>query len=389
MKFRRTVSLITALVIVAGTALMCSGVIGAPASADSLQDQINAKQDKVNDLEKKIAALEKEGKELLSQISLIEEQTDEIEEQIDLTNDRIKELKIAIEEQTENIAEAEEDIAVRNAQMAGRIRAIYMSGSDSYLNMLFESKDFGSFLDTLDVVKILVSADKDMVEEFKNAKSDYESVKASLESDKQEMDTLKADLVTQRNKLESNASKLEKLKDQNDKQRAAAQKEMDKEYEAIKELIRQQSQGEFVGGDFMWPVAGFNKKSNISAYFGQTGKYWKKAHTGMDIAGRNAAGDGIKGKPILACNSGTVIKVNETSGGYGQYVVISHGGGISTLYGHMISGSPTVSEGDTVVKGQVIGKVGETGNASGPHLHLEFIVNGERVDPLRYVSYVK
>lgn len=386
---RRIVSMIMAFVLIAGTVFMCSGVIGAPAGATDYDELIQAKEEKVKDLESKIAKLEKEGKELLSQIGLIEEQTEEIEEQIDLTNDRIKELGKAIEEQTENIAEAEEDIAVRNAQMAERIRAIYMSGSDSYLNMLFESKDFGSFLDTLDALTILVSADKEMVNEFKTAKSDYESVKASLESDKREMDALKSDLVTKRNKLESNATKLEKLKDQNDKQRAAAQKEMDKEYEAIKELIRQKSQGEFVGGDFMWPVSGFNKKSNISAYFGQTGKYWKKAHTGMDIAGRNAAGEGIKGKPILACNSGTVIKVNETSGGYGQYVVISHGGGISTLYGHMISGSPTVSEGDTVVKGQVIGYVGETGNASGPHLHLEFIVNGERVDPLRYVSYVK
>ena len=359
------------------------------AGADSLQDQINAKQSKVNDLEEKIAKLEKEGKELLSQIGLIEEQTEEIEEQIDLTNDRIKELGKAIDEQSENIAGAERDIADRTAQMEERIRAIYMGGSDSYVNMLFESKDFGSFLDTLDTLKILVAADRDMVTEFKTAKSDYESVKASLESDKREMDALKSDLVTQRNKLERNADKLETLKKQNDKQRAAAQKEMDKEYEAIKELIKQQSQGEYVGGEFLWPVSGFNKKSNISAYFGQKGKYWRKAHTGMDIAGRNAAGEGIKGKPILACNSGTVIKVNETSDGYGQYVVISHGGGISTLYGHMISGSPTVSEGDTVVKGQVIGKVGQTGNASGYHLHLEFIVNGDRVDPLNYVSYIK
>lgn len=386
---RRVVSIITAFVMVITTGLICSGVIGTPAGADSLQDQINAKRERVDDLEKKIAKLEKEGKELLSQIGLIEEQTEEIEEQIDLTNDRIKELSKAIAEQTENIAGAEEDIAVRTEQMADRIRAIYTSGSDSYINMLFECKDFGSFFDTLDTLKVLVSADKDMLTEFKTAKSDYETVKASLENDKKEMDSLKSDLVSQRKKLESNADKLEILKNQNDKQRAAAQKEMDKEYEAIKELIKKQSQGEYVGGEFLWPVSGFNKKSNISAYFGQKGKYWGKAHTGMDIAGTNAAGEGIKGKPILACNSGTVIKVNETSTGYGQYVVISHGGGISTLYGHMISGSPTVSEGDTVVKGQVIGKVGQTGNASGYHLHLEFIVNGDRVDPLNYVSYIK
>ena len=137
---RRTVSIITAIVMLLTTALLCSGVIGAPAGADSLQDQINAKQSKVNDLEEKIAKLEKEGKELLSQIQLIVEQTEEIEEQIDLTNDRIKELGKAIDEQSENIAGAERDIADRTAQMEERIRAIYMGGSDSYVNMLFESK---------------------------------------------------------------------------------------------------------------------------------------------------------------------------------------------------------------------------------------------------------
>ena len=386
---RRVVSIITAFVMVITTGLMCSGVIGTPAGADSLQDQINAKQDKVNDLEKKIAALEKEGKELLSQISLIAEQTEEIEEQIDLTNDRIKELAKAIEEQADNIAEAEEDIAVRTAQMEERIRAIYMSGGDSYLNMLFDSKDFGSFLDTLDTLKILISADRDMVNEYKTAKSDYESVKASLESDKKEMDELKADLVSQRKKLESNQAKLETLRSQNKKAIASAEREMEKQYEEIKELIKQQSQGEYVGGEFMWPVAGFNRKKNITCYFGKSGNLWGSGkHTGMDIAGTNAAGEGIEGKPIMACNSGTVIEVKYTSTGYGQRVVISHGGGISTLYAHMKKDSQTVSKGDVVAKGQIIGYVGRTGNVTGPHLHLEFIVDGVRVDPLNYVHYV-
>ena len=387
---RRVISILTAVIMLLTTGLMCSGVISAPAGAESLQDQINAKQEKVNDLEKKIAALEKEGKELLSQIGLIEEQTEEIEEQIDLTNDRIKELGKAIAEQTENIAGAEEDIALRNAQMEERIRAIYMSGSDSYLNMLFECKDFGSFLDTLDTLKILVAADRDMVTEFKTAKSDYESVKANLEKDKKEMDELKSDLVAQRKKLESNSAKLKTLREQNKKAIAAAEKEMAKQFEEIKELIRQQSQGEYVGGEFIWPVPGFNKKSNISCYFGKSGDLWGNGkHTGMDIAGRNAAGEGIEGKPIVACNAGTVIEVRYTSGGYGQRVVISHGGGISTLYAHMKKDSQTVSKGDVVAKGQIIGYVGRTGNVTGPHLHIEFIVDGKQVDPLGYISYIK
>ena len=381
---RKIISLLLVSVMLSG--MLCAGMVQTLVSADSLQDQIDSKQDKVNDLQKKIDSLEKEGKEVMAKLQLLDEQTEEIQEQIDLTEKRIDELEDGIDVQEDNISEANSDIDDRTEKMAERIRAIYMSGNDSYINMLFESKDFSSFLDTLDTLKMLIGRDKQIIREFKDARVGYEKAKQVLENDKAEIEKAKADLVAQRKKLDSNSSKLEKLKREYEKAEDAAQREMEREFEKMRELIRQKSQGEYVGGNFMWPVAGFG---TISAKFGQQGKYWKNGHTGVDICGYNRAGESIKGKPILACNSGTVIDINtsNTTTGYGNYVTISHGGGISTLYAHMMSKSATVKKGDTVAKGQVIGYVGTTGNSTGYHLHIEFIVDGTRVDPLKYISY--
>lgn len=383
---RKTVSVILILVMICSTFCISFGAFNVNVKAETLQDQIDSKQDKIDSLQKKLDSLEKEGKEMMAKLSLLNEQTEEIESQIDLTEDRISELEDDIEENEELIGDAMSDINERNDEMAARVRAIYMGGNSSYISMLFESKDFSSFLDNLDVLKTLLSADKKLVDEYTETKTGLEDIKEKLEADMSSLEKTKSDLVSQRKKLESNSSKIEKLLEEYEKAQEAAQKEMDRQYKQMQELIRLQSQGEFVGGEFMWPVAGFK---TISAKFGQKGKYWKNGHTGIDICGYNSSGESIKGKPILASNSGTVIDINtsNTTTGYGNYVVISHGGGISTLYAHMMSKSATVKKGDTVVKGQVIGYVGTTGNSTGYHLHIEFIVDGERKNPLNYIRY--
>ncbi len=384
--FTRIISLLLVFSIAVGTAVFSLGGILSEVSALTLQEQINQKQDKVDELQQRLDELEKEGDELMAKMQVLNEQEDELKEHIDLIEERITELQNNIDTQTENISELSGDIILRDEMMAERIRAIYISGTSSYISMLFESKDFASFLETLDMLNALVEADKKLIEEYKATKTGYEEIKTALEIDMSDLEKSMADLESQKKKLDSNKEKTEKLIVKYEKAEHAAQAEMESQFEEMRELIRLQSQGEFVGGNFIWPVAGFG---TITAVFGQKGKYWKNGHTGIDIAGYNKAGERINGKPILACNSGTVIDINTTNTktGYGNYVTISHGGGISTLYAHMMPKSATVKKGDTVAKGQIIGYVGTTGNSTGYHLHLEFIVNGTRVDPKLYVSY--
>jgi murein DD-endopeptidase MepM/ murein hydrolase activator NlpD len=134
----------------------------------------------------------------------------------------------------------------------------------------------------------------------------------------------------------------------------------------------------YVGGYFAWPLPGY---SWISSPFGWRTLYGKPDfHTGIDIAGRN-----VYGKPIIASNTGQVVKVAYYTTGYGYHVMIDHGDNNWTVYAHM--SSIAVKQGEWVNQGQVIGYVGSTGNSTGPHLHFEIRINGERKNPLDYVSY--
>ncbi len=128
-------------------------------------------------------------------------------------------------------------------------------------------------------------------------------------------------------------------------------------------------------GKFVWPVSGVY---NVTSHYGQR---WGRMHKGIDIANGNTSG-----KLILAADSGTVELVKISNQGYGNQVVINHGNGVKTRYAHMLDGSISVSVGQKVSRGQAIGRVGNTGNSTGPHLHFEVIVNGNTVDPYPYIK---
>lgn len=128
-------------------------------------------------------------------------------------------------------------------------------------------------------------------------------------------------------------------------------------------------------GMFCWPVVGLY---NVTSPFGYRSLGY---HQGIDISGANASGS-----LVVAGASGTVVEAGWSTGGYGNYVKIDHGNGIETLYGHMLDNSLMVSVGDTVTKGQAIGRVGNTGYSFGAHLHFEVRINGSRVNPARYLG---
>ncbi len=128
-------------------------------------------------------------------------------------------------------------------------------------------------------------------------------------------------------------------------------------------------------GKFVWPVSGLY---TVTSYYGSRRSGF---HTGIDIAGGNASG-----KLVLAADSGTVELVKRSNKSYGNQVVINHGNGVKTRYAHMLDGSISVSVGQKVSRGQPIGRVGNTGNSTGPHLHFEVIVNGNTVNPYPYIK---
>jgi len=197
-------------------------------------------------------------------------------------------------------------------------------------------------------------------------------------------------LTSQYSSLQSSVSNLTSQVSSASNQLKEIQKEV-AELEAMnkkieEEIRKQQNQNNpvYSHNNFIWPVP--TQYRLITSSYGPRTNPYTGMHNGMDIGN-----SGINGASIFSVQSGTVLIASGNgawNGGYGNYVVIDHGGGYSTLYAHMQTGSVTVSRGQSVTQGQTIGKVGNTGRSTGPHLHFEVRINGTATNPAPYLANV-
>jgi len=279
------------------------------------------------------------------------------------------------------------------------------NGVISYLEIIFDSTSFSDLLARIDFVSDIMRADRTLYDnlqisrrETEEAKADLEESKAELEDEKEQLERMEIELLEQLEeahelikKMESDIETERQLRDNMISEEARVQREISRaeeqlrrqqEEERLRRLREQnQSQSRPAGGgsgtgsvsestasgsgQFAWPVPGGPIISRFGVARGT------RTHQGLDIGGRHGAN-------VVAADSGTVITVSYGSG-YGNYVTISHGNGIQTLYSHLSSAA--VNVGDSVSRGQVVGYVGSTGNATTPHLHFEVFVNKVRVNP--------
>ncbi len=418
---RRAVSFITALAVFAGVGAY-SGT--AYVKADSTQSQLESK---LKEIEKKQDEIDKAIKETKGDISREKENQEKIDEQIKTTEEYIRTLTDLIADYDSQIEGLEQDVSARQTDIADtealieqerqeidaniliyekQLRAMYISGESSYASILLGATDFFDMLMKIELVKRVANNNNDLIKHLLNIKENYEQDKADLESKvssleaaiaevdgkKTEVESLRADWDSQLEDLnalykESKAAikELEKQREAYEENKDELEDEAEKIEEEIQKLIREASRAEYMGdlpeGTFLWPVPGYYMIT--SGY----GSRWGTKHYGIDISGSD-----IKGADITAANSGVVIKVNNScthnygkskscgcGGGFGNYCIIDHGGGYSTLYGHATK--IIVKEGQTVTTGDVIGYVGTTGYSTGYHLHFEVRVDGERKDP--------
>lgn len=336
--------------------------------------------------------------------------------------------KIASTEKSLNVTateldEAEARVASREKLLESRVRLMYTDGAVSYLDVLLSSTSFSDFLDRADSLKMIVDQDQDLLVQHKLDKQTVIAKKQELEGQYAQAKQLYTDLESQRSllkekeaekqeliayydeeiqetdeiseeqnaKLVQLASARSALEDQKDKikaeeaaRKAAAAKAAAAKAAAARKAARASSSGsssvsEYAGGNgpFLLPVG----SARISSPYGYrthpvTGEVGK-LHTGTDFAVP-------QGTDIHAADSGTVL-VAEWWSGYGYCVIIDHGGGVWTLYGHIREGGLKVSAGDKVDRGQVIAESGSTGRSTGPHLHFEVRIDGKPVDPMPYL----
>lgn len=382
------------------------------ASTASLNDKKDKIQDKIDEAQSKIDALAGQKKETKEYISALDVKIQALKDKISTLKAEANELQGSINkvkgkiEKTENqIDDIQADIDAKQAEFdetfdeyCQRLRAMYVSGHASNLEVLLTSSDISSILTRSEMIKSVSKRDSDTLNGLMEKMNEIEKEKASLEKKRIELNEDKDKLQSQKKELDSNIATVNASKSELDAQISEANALMRKlndqtaEYmetiedneedlaEIEAEIRRAQAanSGSMAGstgsgahsGSLGYPTNSRRVSAGYPNY--SSGRY----HGGVDFPVPT-------GSPIYASASGTVIIAKNLNYSYGHYLVVDHGNGLSTLYAH--NSTLLVGVGDHVNKGQVIARSGSTGNSTGPHCHFEVRVNGKRVNPFNYL----
>ena len=353
-------------------------------NASDLSQQKKELQSKISALSDDIANNMKKKELLDSEISVLSSEISNVESQISTYAELIT--------QTEaELLDAQEREAAQYELFCKRVRAMEERGTISYWSVLFKADSFTDLLSRLDFINEIMDSDQKVIQDLQDLQAEIEEKKESLETQKAESEAAKAELVSKKSELNKQREAANALVAQLRASKSEYQEDMDDlsaEAEAVqaqilklsKELAAQQAaQGKPSNaalGGYIWPVS----SRRITSTFGgraSPGGIGSTNHKGIDIDGVGYTTE------IHAAKAGTVI-VSQYSRSYGNYVVVSHGSGNTTLYAHM--SSRKVSVGQYVNQGDVLGITGSTGNSTGPHLHFEITENGTRINPLKYLT---
>ncbi|MGE5507266.1 MAG: murein hydrolase activator EnvC family protein [Chitinophagales bacterium] len=360
-------------------------------AADDSQEQLQNVRNKISRTQEQLSQKKQQEKSLLKDLQATEQDLEaaqarlaRITRDLRTTSGRVSDLQKQLVMAQANLQAAEKDLAGHYDRFSRRLRALYEVGPASYLEIIFTANSFSDLVVRAELLQRLMASDVQMFNEVRDYKTRVEAEKVRIENTKKELEqrqieisALQKSAQTETNqvkaKVREREAKLRKIQSER-KAYEQALDELEATSRQLESFIRGNSKKgsqapQATSGSMLWPVRG-----PVTSPYG-----WrvhpilrtKRYHSGYDIAVPY-------GTPVAAAASGTVI-LSGWVGGYGKAVIIDHGGGISTLYGH--NSTLLVSEGQTVKAGQIIAKAGSTGLSTGPHVHFEVRKNGEPVDP--------
>ena len=390
--FRRLIGLALAgalLLPLAGPGVVTESSAVTQAEIDALKGDANALASQKKDLQNQLKAVQADKNEAMARKELLERQINVIQEEIDNISRQIAMYDQLIAEKEEELALAQAEEEAQFALFCRRMRAMEEQGEISYWSILFSSSDFSELLDNYMMIEEIIEYDNQVIDDLVALQEKTAADKAELEQAQTEQEKAKAQQVAARNEVKAQEADVDKIidqiKDQEDELKAM-EAELTKAANALDAQIKAKEReyaAQIVNvpseSGFLWPLAA-NLNTLSSLYGGRKDPINGRSsnHTGIDIPA-------ARGTPIYAAKSGVVTTSVYGSGSYwsyGNFVLISHKDGTSTLYAHM--SSRNVKEGQTVRQGDVVGYVGTTGRSTGNHLHFEVRVNGKRTDPLNY-----
>ena len=362
------------------------------ADIDALKNDAADLTSQRKELESKLDALKDDKSQALAKKQLLDQKVTNTAAQIKNVEAQIADYAALITQTEAELLDAQQREEAQYELFCTRVRAMEERGKVSYWSVLFKAESFTDLLGRLDIVNEIMDADQAVIDQLQALQVEIEEKKASLEASKAESEAAKADLVAKKTELDAQRKEAIALVNEindNENEYKETLDELDKEEERIqamivkksKELAAQQAAqnggtSNAALGGYIWPVS----SHYITSTFGgraSPGGIGSTNHKGIDIGRVGYTTE------IHAATAGTVI-VSQYSSSYGNYVVVSHGSGNTTLYAHM--SSRKVSVGAYVNQGDVLGITGSTGHSTGPHLHFEISENGVRINPLNYLT---
>ncbi|SHD75605.1 murein hydrolase activator EnvC family protein [Schnuerera ultunensis] len=351
---------------------------------NSLEDLKNKKKDALQQLDetkKEKKNIEKQTKDVSIQIEELDKQMERAAIELGEVEKELDKLNKDIDKTLKELEEAEEKIASKEDTFNSRLRVMYKNGNVGYIEVLLAAADIGDFLTRKDMIQSIVNHDVELIKYMKEQRDIINNKKTELQAQRASVEVTKSKLQDRKKELASATRAKELLMTELVKNKKELEKQEDELIKLAKdiesEIVKlQRVDGPYSGGVMSWPVPGHTRISSPYGYRIHPVFKTKKLHTGIDIP----ASTGTK---VIAATDGIVI-YSGTLGGYGKTIMIDHGGGIVTLYGH--NSSLVVSEGTKVKKGDTIAKIGSTGISTGPHCHFEVRKNGAYVDPIPWLK---
>lgn len=357
---RKVVSIVLILIML--QAYVCTVMA---TSTSSLNDQKGDIQGKINEVKDQQLDVQQELDEEMKVISNLDYEITQQEEQINELNAQIQEVETSISEKEKLINEKQQEYDENQDLLEQRLVVMYEQGETSFLDILFNSSGIVDFISNYYTVSQLIEYDTELLQTIENDKKEIENAKEELEKQKSEIEVLKNDKVSKSNALKAKKTEREQKANSLSNEKKTLQAQIDSYNAQIKKIDDQISRilaeankqvndsGLKFDGSFIWPCNNKVITSTVKIR-------WGRWHKGIDI--------GARYENVYAAASGYAYRL-ENPGGYGHYIMVVHGSGFITLYGHL--DSYKISDGQYVSQGQVIATSGNTGASQGAHLHFE------------------
>ena len=354
-------------------------ITAAGGNIEDLKQKQQEVQNQINEYRQQAEALKKERDNVQAEINQLDIEISALNLEIEGYDLQKQELTLQIAEKEQEIVKLNEEIDINNEALEDRLRVMYKNGTAGYLEVILKADDLMDALTRIDMIQLIVQSDVDLLKSIEAQKKQVEELQLSLENKREEVVAVQNNVIAKKQEvsaayaakeqyianLRNDLGKVEKLKDAWEEQSAKIERD----------ILAAQRAVEYAGGEMAWPVPGHYK---ITSNYGPrvhpiTGG--RDFHRGTDIGAPY-------GTTVVAANDGVVIYAG-SHWSYGNYVIVDHGGGISTLYAH--NTKLLVGYGDEVKRGDPVSTVGSTGQSTGPHLHFEVRINGVITEPMNYL----